>query len=265
MQIIFKDDSTVAVELLPSPVYDLVQRWFHHLKHVDLPFRPWEYVGYVEQRTVSELIDDLISYGRLVSVEVDPTRALEQNYLNELHRMYERCYDGTQTWTDYHEHIHLLENKLRGKLRTRCLEMNYRHLSGPLNRPFQFEWLAYGQTKLRAGDVYLAWDELGKAPYTYWRDSEPDDLHRLCELAKPWVTIRPKIHVCLEDTDLDPGENPDFQKWWASFEKEWCRHYGIPSWSRRDSNTVLVIGKVQNHRALERLLDKKIWPERITL
>lgn len=265
MQIILKNNSTVDIELLSTPVSDLVQRWFHHLKHVDLPFRPWEYAGHVEKKSTTDLIDNLVSYGIPLSVDVDKSRVLDQDYLNTLHRLYETNYDGRQSWTDFHEHIHILENKMRGKFRIHNLEMNYRHLSGPLNCPFQHEWLAHGQTDLKAGDVYLAWDELGKAPYIYWRDGEPDDIQRLCQLAKPWLTIRPKIHVCLRDTDLDPGENTTFQTWWNGFEKDWCHHYDIPSWSRRDSNTVLVIGRIPNYQNLERLLDQKIWPKRITL
>lgn len=265
MQLILENNSSVDIELLPSPVSHLIERWFRHLRHVDLPFRPWEYTGYVSARQIEDIVGDLASYGKVLSIQVNKDRALDQDFLNELHRIYEENYDGRQAWTDYHEHIHILENKLLGKPLEYKLEMNYRHLSGPLNRPFQIEWLSHGQTQLKAGDVYLAWDELGKTPYTYWRDAEPDDIKRICQLAKPWLTIRPKIHVCLRDIDLHPEENVQFQRWWSGFEQAWCQHYGIPTWSHRDSNTVLVIGKIQKYQDLEGLLEQKIWPYRITL
>lgn len=248
-----------------TPVTELVRWWFHHLRHVDIPFRPWEYSGHFAKTSFDELVDDFMIYAGIVSVKVDKKRVLEQQYLNHLHQIYEKNYDGNQSWTDYHEHLHAVESKLHDQFPEHKLEINYRQLSGPLNRPFRMEWLMHGQTNIKSGDVYLAWDELGKKPYTYWHDHEPDDIQRICELAKPWITIRPKIHVCLRDTDLDPGIDLQFQEWWANFEKEWCQHYTIPRWSSRDSNSVLVIGKIQNYQNLESLLDQKIWPKRITL
>lgn len=265
MQIILTNGSSIDIELLSTPLSDLIEKWFRHLKNVDIPFRPWEYTGYVENRSIDDLIEDLVAYSIPVSVGIDRSRMCDQEYLNELHQIYENNYDGNQSWTDYHEHIHLIETKLRGKFPEHKLEINYRHLAGPLNRSFQQEWLSHGQTSLQAGDVYLAWDELGKTPYNYWHDNEPDEIQRLCQLAKPWLTIRPKIHVCLRDMDRDLGENISFENWWKSFEKEWCQHYGISSWSNRDSKTVIVIGKIQNHQNLEHLLDQKIWPRRIIL
>lgn len=263
MKLILENDLKFDINLIDSPVGQLVQRWLHHLRHVDLPWRPWDYNGYNTERSKSDVVDSLVAYAKILKISVDRDRVLKQDYLNELHRIFETSYDGQQIWTDYHEHIHLLESHAGSQ--KHVLELNYRHFSGPLNKPFQMEWLDHGKTILQAGDVYLAWDELGKTPRRYWQDHEPNDISRLCQLAKPWLTIRPKIHVCLEDTDCYPGEDKSFQDWWSKFERDWCSHWRIPTWSQQDAAKVLVIGKLEDWKNLEKNLDQRSRPLRIIL
>jgi len=261
MQLILQNNLKFDIDLIESPVDQLLLKWFHHLRHVDLPFRPWEYTGYNKARTKSDVIKSLITYAGILQINVDIDRVSNQNYLNELHSIFEHNYDGNQCWLDYHEHIHLLESY--GKSQEHVLELNYRHLCGPLNRPFQMEWLDHGTTILQAGDVYLAWGELGKIPRRYWQDKEPSDLSRLCQLAKPWLTIRPNIHICLKNIDRCADEDQSFQDWWKNYERDWCAHWGISKWSQEDARKVLVIGRLADWKNLEKNLDQKVWPVRI--
>ena len=265
MRLLMQDSVCFQIRPRPSPLDSMIQSWVKHLQHVDIPFRPWEYTGYVNSRTLTELVDDAAALGKTCGVMIDKDLTISQTYLNNLHAIFEKNYNGDQCWTDYHEHIHMIEGKTNPTLIHLRLEMNYRQLGGVLKKPFEMSWFEFSQTNLEPGDVYLAWDELGKKAHRYWLDQEPDDITRLCELVKPWLEIRPKIHISLETAQLVQTQDRDFLEWWAQRGTEWKKYHARPDWCLDHWDSVIVIGKLHQWQELKEQLDQKNWPRRIIL
>jgi len=246
MQIIL-DNAAVSFELIDSDLAPIYQRILSHLRHVDIPFRAWD-----NPYHVSDLIGNLVKFGSEVGVTVDQGLCTDkdQDYFNFLHKIYEKNYvnDPDPAWLNFHEHIHLCEST---KSRHQHLHIDYRDRAGLLEKFFNIEWLKNSTTQVKAGDVFVKWAELGKIPYNYWLNKEPNDLDRIKELCKPWLKLRPKILVALQDHDFRISSDA-FEQWWQQYHAAWCQHWNVPKWDLTDMKSVLVFGKMSRPE-LERL------------
>jgi len=210
---------------------------------VPVPFRDWDNpFGHLCH---AHLVDQLAATAKRLAINIDSTPCLaqDQNYLNGLHKIYEQNYTGQPDWLDFHELIHLCEKRKESS--DGFLHIDYREKAGQLERSFDPQWCQYTTTKIQAGDVFVRWSELGKTPYAYWQDAEPDDARRLCELSKPWLKLRPKIMIALEDLNfLENIDSVGFESWWAPRESAWCQHWAIDTWGVSNIFGVIVFGQV---------------------
>jgi len=270
MQILFSDNETVDLLLDSIPLTSVYQKIYKHLCHVPIPFREWDNPYYVANMTYDQLVEKLVFYGSKVSLSIDSISCLarDQNYFNDIHKIYEKNYNGDPTWLDFHEHIHLCDVHLCEKDKiTDCLkflQIDHREKSGLLEQKFDFNWLETATTKIKAGDIFVQWAELGKTPYIYWKNGEPNNLSRMCELIKPWLILRPKLCIALEDIDmLGNIECDEFESWWKQYSEHWCKHWKIPSWNLNDIFSVVVFGRVPNFETIIEKLKKTVNPTKI--
>lgn len=266
MNIIFANGATIDLVFNSSPLASIYQKIYQHLQHLPIPFRDWDNPFYLKNVTHQDLVDALIFYGNKVSVQVDRDLcvAQDQNYLNKLHSIYEKNYCGESEWLDFHEHIHLCEKSFETK--TSFLLIDYRQKAGMLEKPFDPQWAKNSTTKVKAGDVFVAWAELGKTPYNYWTNQEPNNIDRMRELIKPWLLLKPKIRVALDDVDALEGIDIDaFESWWSQYSTPLCQHWNQPSWTTHDIFSVPVFARVPNIQELILLLKNNVNPVRISL
>jgi hypothetical protein len=231
---------------------------------VTIPYQEWDSPLYTSTMTYAQLVDRLIHFANKVLIEIDRQSCLDNNqeYFNYIHRLYEQGYDGNPAWLYFHEHIHLCEF-YHSTTRQLRLSIDYREKSGLLEKKFDVSWMAASTTTVQAGDVYLEWAELGKYPYTYWKNREPNDINRICQLAKPWLKLRPKLQIATVDFDRLNGKNIiGFNTWWSNYSEAWCRHWNIPKWDITDIMGCAVIGHA-DHIIISNLLEQKIYPIKI--
>ena len=267
MHILFENSVQIPIELTNSPIQSDILNIYKHLQHVEILFREWDSPYYLLNITYAELVDRLILFGKNISIEVNRQLCLDrsQAYFNFLHEIYEKNYNGVPAWLQFHEHIHLCE--IRAVKNTEAvLLLNYREKAGLLEKKFKIEWLNMGTTKINAGDVYLQWAELGKIPYHYWENNEPNDITRLCELAKPWLKLKPKLTVALEDIDrLKTKDIDNFNSWWETYHTAWCQHWNITQWTIEDMYKGIVVGKINPIDQVIDLLKHQIYPVKVQL
>lgn len=245
MKILFSNNVTVDLEIDNSPIGKIYQKTYKHLSSLPIPFSEWDNrSNYKDTLSYTELVDQLIMYADSLSITIDKAKCLAQDqlYFNTIHKIYEKQYDGSPGWLNFHEHIHICESYFDNT--PKVFTIDYREKMGPLERPFDWSWITTTTTNIKAGDVYVAWSELGKTPYTYWRDNEPSETKRMCELIKPWLKLRPKIKVALEDIDrLKNIEVAEFEPWWEKHKDPWLKHYNLTNWTTHDIFSVNVFGK----------------------
>ncbi len=263
MNIVFDNQDSIEIKLYDTPVKDEIHRLYKHLSKVPLPFRSWDNPFYKNNYKLADIVTSLVNIGKLLNIDVDSQKCLQgdQDYLNTLHGFYELHYKGDPTWLDYHDHVHLCEPKQPAT----SFVLDHRHLAGPLIRPMNLSWLEHSTMTLNPGDVYVAWTELGKTPYQYWLDNEPDDMDRMCQLSKPWLHFHARFFVSLEHQDrLEGLDHKSFDAWWSTRSQIWCRHWGLDSWTLEHMNSAIVIGNV-DHTKLIDILEKPANPIRLQL
>lgn len=266
MHLVFSDQSQIELPVFDSSLGSAYVKIYKHLATVDIPYKPWDNPYYYDNISYHDLIDCLAKFGQRVQVDVDIEicKSQDQQYFNTLHKIYETSYNGNPAWLEFHEHIHMCEQYFMPKRRVLCID--YREKSGLLERPMQPEWLQQTTTQLKAGDIFVSWSELGKPPYVYWKNKEPDDITRMCELAKPWLKLRPKINIALEDVDLLKHiQVTEFNSWWKQFEEPWARHWGLTSWTIDNMYGVSVFGHTHCTEELIAKLKTNQTPAKVIL
>lgn len=263
----FSNGTAVDLKIYNTDLGLVIQKNYKHLSRLPVPCRQQDNPYYLDNLLYSDLVDLLCKNAKSVGVDIDLKRALahDQNYFNEIHKIYEQKYNGDTAWLNFHEHIHLCELYFSPHRHSRfCID--YREQSGPLEKPMQFSWVANSVTDIKAGSVFVEWAELGKIPYTYWKNNEPNDVCRLNELAKPWITLKPKIYIALKDIDrLDGLDQPGFELWWQQFHNDWTRHWNIPEWTLQHMFGAVVIGHTDHVELLNAQLKNNLFPTRITM
>jgi hypothetical protein len=270
MQIVFSNGETVDLLLNQTPVTLIYQKIYKHLQHVTIPFQDWDSPFYFYNHSLTQLVNKLIMYAEKVNMPIDQERCLaqDQDYLNALHVVYENNCNNGPEWSDFHRHLHMCEkNHVSETLMQKTLKIDYNDKSGLLEKPFDRQWLNNATSKITAGDVFVCWQELGKTPYTYWSDNEPNDIIRMQQVIKPWTKLRPNIFVALEDIDLqkDPKKSAEFETWWAQYSKELCQYWNTPLWTLDDMSKCLVLGKVSDIDTITMLLKNNAKPIRVIL
>lgn len=263
MFIIFSNNEKIKINLNDNDISKYFLKVYKHLQHLNLPFFP-EYDNPFISSDIENLTEKLINYGKKLNLDIEKNLCLQKNqdYLNLLHKIYEKNYDGNSLWLKFHELIHLCE----GEKVYNILEINYRELAGPLEKNLlNYNFIL--DSEVFKGEIYTGWSELAKKPYRYWYDGEDDNLERLCELAKPWIKLRPKIMVALEDIDFLKNKDlyNGFDQWWEKYESIWCKHYGLSSYGFKDMNSIIKIGNIDNVNRCIELLKKQIHPIGIKL
>jgi hypothetical protein len=266
MKLLFSNNKTIDLSIDNTPLGIVYQKIYKNLSHANFTFNEWDNPYYLHSITYQELVNRLTYYAEKVSIQIEQESCFkqDQNYFNSIHKIYEKNYNGDRAWLDFHEHIHMCEFYF--KENPKFLHIDYREKSGMLEKSFDLKWLDNATNNIKAGDIFVSWAELGKTPYTYWQDNEENDINRMCELAKPWLKLRPKINIALEDIDLLKNKKiSEFESWWQQYSEAWCQHWNLPSWTTRDIFSSTVFGKVDNVSIIIDYLKNNILPTKISM
>jgi hypothetical protein len=277
MNLFFNDGTSINVTLYNNTLTNYILRCFKHLQHVDIPFNKRDTPEFLLTTSVPDQVEDLVGYANELDIIVDQQKclSLDQTYLNFLHQVYEKNYNGNPIWMDFHETIHILEKFSRdpdeiprGSLSLRELGIYYREAMGLLEQKFDESYQTDFVTQTKPGELYIAWAELGKTPFSYWQDKEPTNINRICELAVPWDKLKPYFFVSIDDQDLLVDYTKkvnEFLAWWAPYKEDWCTHWNLNNWKWQDMFSVIPIGKVENFNGLVNAIDRGAVPKRVFL
>jgi len=244
LKLVFADDSSLIISLNNNITANKLADMSKHLQRLPLRFcnydNPFAHTF--------EIIDkQLLENANLLNITVDQNRLNDQLYLNVLHEIYENGYDGNKIWLEFHESIHMRENKNSGNPPAGC-HLDYRELSGVLAKEYSYEELLTCQLTFNPGDCFVSFNELGKTPYAYWHDGEPNDINRLVQLAKPFIRLIFKISIALVNIDRSPSQQKqtEFDNWFNLYKNDWCKHWSLPDWTISQMQGGIKVGEINN-------------------
>jgi hypothetical protein len=262
LKLVFADNSDLIISLNNSVTANKLVNMSKHLQRVPLRFcnydNPFCYTLPIANK-------QLIETAELLDINIDQTQLTDQYYLNSLHKLYEQSYNGTEIWLRFHEAIHMLEQI--SSATTPPAAISYGETAGLLNVKYSYQELQTCQSTFAAGDCFVSFSELGKSPYSYWIDDEPDDFDRLVELSKPMIRLHFRMLIALTEIDRTPSEENQskFETWFAPHKRRWCDHWGIPDWTITQMLGGIKVGSIDNIESLIKNLKNNVTPSNLLL
>jgi len=254
------------VELNDSVITHKFCRMVKHLQNIPIPYSLFDNPYNVEYTTA---VAELLHYAQSPDIDqmINIEQLSDQQYLNYLHEIYERGYNGKNDWLMWHEAIHAIELANNQKQYSASYKIAYRANAGPLQLQFTKEEQQQLTPDVGPGDCYFGFSELGKTPYLYWKDGEPADIHRIIELAKPAITFRPLLRIEVSESGYPriPPNIDQFNTWFAPYKTAWCQHWGLTDWTAEQMFGVLKIGQVIDFDHFDTLIKNKDYVCKIDL
>ena len=252
-QLQLSDGSNLGIDLADTKAGTALQALLKHLRHIPIPFDPTLDNPYGISLGTTRW--NLVKCAKNVGLDLDVDRLEDQRYLNHLHEVYEKNYDGDRRWLPFHENIHAYELLMLG-IRPDIAWVDWKELAGRMEQPVAPELWSHMVSEIHAGDVFVAYAELGKPLYTYWRDGEPDDIQRMATLAAPWRSFKPRIGIALADRQLHPDDWDDFVEWFTPREQQYWQQLGLEPRPIEHQQCVLPVGNMPSWQELKhKLLD----------
>ena len=230
-KIIFTDKSNKIIEI-DYKLHDtlLAIQWFSKIKHlhkidIDVVESQLEDVSNLDL-----IYKEFCDFAGLIKM---PLRNLSQITYNALHKIFEDNQDrlsGRRNNGIVYKFHHAIHNAERGYGKSRSkLNVGWGVKEGPLTQYMNCQ--PFYEDSIKRNNLYLPWAELGKTPYAYWRDREPNNQERFNQLAKPHTTFRAKFFIATEDKVPSPL-NTEFVEWFEMYKEEWFAYHGITKWNK---------------------------------
>lgn len=241
---------SVTYRLVNNPVS---KRWIKKIKHLSrVPHSFLETTGLSFAQNIENIHHEFCHFAGVV---YHKTNYSEQQSLNLLHELYVTNHDrlsklkNNKILYEFHNAIHELEKQIG-----RRFYIGWGTNEGPLEE--QFDCNEYYNETLVKNNLYLPWTELGKTPLDYFKNHEPNDLARLCSLAKPHITLRAKFMIARKDFSPPPFTR-EFLEWFSQHRAAWLDHYSITDWRPRDEHIgVLLAEPADADMDIEKLLEE---------
>jgi hypothetical protein len=242
----------------------LSEKWANKIKHLKrVPIDPIE-SGIDNVSDIQQLYKQFCEFAGLEPIQFD---TFNQSTYNTLHKIYEQQHEKLIKKKDYHtilykfhHSIHYNEqpaekngrawNHRHGVMlhhRPEAIQIGWGIKEGPLTE--QFDCHSYYADQLEQNNIYQPWAELGKKPFKYWSNKEPNDQKRINELCKPHKTLRAKFFISLKD--ITPKKfPPDFIQWFNQYKKDWILEHKIKDYTEIHQYSAPLLAHTSNKQDL---------------
>jgi hypothetical protein len=243
LKIVFNNNNKKQ-ELLYNVVLNPVsERWIKKIKYLSrIPHSTLETTGVSFAQDIEKIHQEFCKFA---DVEYNKIDYNEQQSLNLLHNLYVKNHDrlsmikNNDILYKFHNTIHELEDQKTGT----HFFIGWGVKEGPLTEKFMCN--EFYKKSMSKNNIYLPWSELGKTPLIYYRDKEPSDINRLCELSKPHITLRAKFTIAIKNfnvIDFPAG----FEEWFTPFKQKWLDHYKIKDWRVQDEYAGVLLAEPED-------------------
>jgi hypothetical protein len=270
---IWFEHEVLEINLYSNPVSEWLYSRYKHLAHLPLDFGKKNlFFDQCPDRSVAE--HAVKQSADRLGITIQDLSLSDQSYLNYLHSVYEKNFlqsaykektSSTEDWVAFHDAVHMMEkvNTQEGQLPFVSFDHNVR--AGALEKTFDRKYLKYATSQVKKNQCFVQWEELGKTPWDYFQNCEPNDIDRLCELAKPWLMLRTSFRVACDDFDLlENVDFAEFNNWFSSYQQPWCDHWRLTDWNPVEMLQVIPIGEIANVDLLINNIRNNRRPTRIT-
>ena len=231
-------------------------KWFTKIKHLH-KIQIDAVISELEDVSNLELIyEEFCKFARLPKIPLP--QKIDQPTCNFLHQIYEENHDrfaGKKNSEIMYRFHHAIHNAERGHKSKTKLYVGWGVKEGPLTQIMNCH--PFYEQSIIQNNIYLPWAELGKTPYRYWEDVEPNDVGRFNALSIPHRKFRAMFFIALNDRNCLPFPN-QFNQYFNQFKQNWLSHWGIDDWTERDEWCAPLLAYTDTHIDMRDLRFKKI-------
>ena len=225
----------------------LAEKWAKKIKHLKrVAIDPVE-SNIIDVSDIQDIYKKFCEFANLEPIDIEP---LDQSKLNKLHKIYEEQHEtlsrikNNEILYKFHHSIHYNENIPNEESK---IVVGWGINEGRLTE--QFDCYSYYADKIEKNNIYLPWAELGKKPFAYYTDKEPNNQKRVNELCKPHMTLRAKFFISLKD--ITPSKfTPDFSKWFDQYKQAWFKAYKIQEYTPIHEYSAPMLAHTNNKQDL---------------
>lgn len=225
IKLLFENDIDIDYYLHDSVLAD---KWANKIKHLQNVPIDTAISNLDDFTNLAQIYSEFCEFANLQPISLEP---LDQQKLNQLHRIYEDNHDRLSRLKNnsiiykLHHSIHFHEDAGTGAER---IQVSWGKYEGALTN--KYRCYDYYENSIIKNNIYLPWAELGKTPISYWGDGEPNDQARFNQLAKPHTTFRAMFFIATADKMPTPFD-PKFVEWFENYKEGWYTHHGITEWN----------------------------------
>ena len=225
----------------------LAEKWIKKIKHLKRVTIDSVESNIIDVSNIQDIYKEFCEFANLEPMGIEP---LDQSKLNKLHKIYEEQHEtlsrikNNEILYKFHHSIHYNENVKGSKDQ---LVVGWGVYEGPLTE--QFDCYSYYADKIEKNNIYLPWAELGKKPFAYYTDKEPNNQKRVNELCKPHTTFRAKFFISFKD--ITPSHfTPYFSKWFDQYKQAWFKAYKIQEYTPIHEHSAPMLAHTNNKQDL---------------
>jgi|TARA_R110000796_G_scaffold36595_1_gene93078 hypothetical protein len=225
----------------------LAEKWIKKIKHLKrVAINPIE-SQIVDVSNLQSIYNEFCEFANLQPIDI---KNFNQDKLNQLHKVYEDQHEvlskrkNNEILYKFHHSIHHNEGIKASKDE---LVVGWGVYEGPLTE--QFNCYSYYAHQIEQNNIYLPWSELGKKPFAYYTDKEPNNQKRVNELCKPHTTFRAKFFISFKD--ITPSHfTPDFSKWFDQYKQAWFEAHNINEYTEIHEYSAPLLAHTYNKQDL---------------
>ena len=252
-----KDKKTVDIDYRLNDT-ELAEKWFSKIRHLHrIPIDTVE--SHLEKLSdLARLYQEFSIFAGLPVITLP--HKIDQPTCNMLHQIYADNHDRLAGRKDseimyrFHHAIHQAE-RVKRKPKHRLM-IGWGIKEGPLTETMNCQ--PFYESSIKRNNLYLPWAELGKTPYTYWRNAEPNDQKRFNELCKPHITFRALFFVALTDIGKPTPFPNQFNQYFNQFKSQWLKEYNVDDWTEREEVCAPLLAYTDTNIDMRDLCFKKI-------
>lgn len=207
--------------------HEVAQKWIKKIKHLQkVEFDPYETDEYGRSYDLDGAYKEFCECLNISPIEKNKDH---QQYLNDLHELFECNHDSfpkekRSILYKFHYSVHYSQENYINDY----FGIGWGVKEGPLTEKIR----CYSQytDSIEQGNLYLEWNELGKRPYRYWKEKEPNDKKRFNELCIPHINLRARFSIPYRS--MSPKTfSPEFINWFDEYKADWLNMHHLQDWT----------------------------------
>lgn len=253
-KIVFKNNESQEIDV-DYRLYDSIvaEKWFKKINHLkNVPIDNVE-SGRTDLTNLQKIYEEFCIFADIRPISF---KNIDQSLLNSLHEIYEKNHSilskkqNNSILYKFHHAIHYHE---RNKKDLTNIDIGWGIKEGPLTEIFNCN--DYYENDIKKNNIYLPWSELGKKPWDYWENKEPENQQRINELCKPHITFRAQFFIASKN--VIPEISTAFEEWFKKYKEKWIAHHNIKKWDEIDEKSAPLLAVTKYKEDLSSLIFHK--------